>query len=708
MRHLVPTLRRFCVLAACTAAASAADNLPTIEAPDLSIENGGVLIAPHGFVARMGDRVLMGDRLRYDQDHDDMYASGDIVYIMPDIRIHADRIGLHQKAESGEAWEVEAQIENKERRYNVLASKIEFNRQGLLFRGVRGSSYGGVLGVGASRVYVALREHPAKDREGFEREVASITLQSPYLTIGGVPVFWLPALARDFTVDYPWTRFEVGHSSRLGNFVRSWIASSLPEFLGLHTVLIGRFDSYTSAGKAGGGGLVWRHPVLGKGLFEYFAFNPEIVHDNEGDGERLAKRPAHVVDTEHRFQIPGGAVSGRWVRIPDADPLVPHGSSAGLPPDERFRSDFMRDDLETRPLARRGVTGAWGTSFGNIVLDTERKHHDELLTTDRLFGAQLEIPETAIIDPVHFQGNAWVEKLRNDSTETEAVRTRTEAALNAIQWFGPIGVDASGGVRGKHYDDGIIADSEVGYEEHRYVGFTDEGLRTRFVGEFANGLTHTIMPRAGIQLITKGTGDELNAYNFGDDRETLEEDKQYGVLSLDTNISRERLLFHANVITRWALRRREREYIDENGAAQIGPSSLVDVAGAMDGSPVPTLKLFSNFSYDALRSRFTSLDFKAEWIVHPRVKLTDTMTMLLADDDHANVWQNRPGIIFNSNRYKIECEFKYRPDGDAIDGIKLEVTRHMVDGDLSISYGEVKNFDGNLTDTRTSVSFTIP
>jgi hypothetical protein len=705
MRQLVPTLRRICILAASLATVSAAESVFTsIEAPDVSVETNGLMIAPRGFVGRMGERLLMCDHLRYDPEHDDLYANGKVVYVMPVVRIHADRVGLHPKAESGEAWNLHAQVETKDRRFDITAKKGEFTREALVFRGVRGASYGGILSLGASTVRVNLREEAAEDRKGFERSVESITLYNPHIRLVGVPVFWLPAAHRDFILDYPWTRFEFGRSSRLGNFFRSWIGSSLPEFWGLHAVLIGRFDSYTSAGKGVGGMLKWKHALAGTGLFSYFGFNPEHVHDYD-DGSLLSKRQSYVADADHRARIPGGAVSARWVHVPDADPLTPHGSTDGVPPDERFRADFMRDDLETRPFARRGATGTWGNAFGNVVLDTELKHHDELTTTDRLVGLQLEVPQTGLIGPLHAGGNSWAEQLRNDFSDTQALRVRNEASLTAVEWFGSLGLDGSVGGRGLHYDDATVAGADIEDDERRYVAFSEDGIRTRFIGEFNGGLIHTITPRLGVELISDGAGDDLSTYNFGDDRDELEEDKRYGVTSIDTNLGRDRVLFRARFVARWALRSEDREFIDSDGSTGVGDTALVDLTGSIDGHPTPTVELTGNFNYDARRDEWRRIDAGGSWVAHPRVKLRDTLTLLPVDVDRTQVWQDRVGLTLYCNRYVFDNDFTFRPDGANLDAWSIEIKRRMVDGDLALGYEQSSDADGHLYDRSTSISF---
>jgi hypothetical protein len=170
-----------------------------VEAPNFKLDQTGALVAPRGFVATIGERVLLGDALRFHKEDDDLYATGKIVLVMPGVRLHASRIGLHPRAETGEAWDVEAFVDHAGRRITITAEKVTISRLELRFDGVRAiAGHGGLAGLNSSSARVYLREKPATDRQGFERQVEGIELVSSTVRVADVPVFWIPYLYRDF------------------------------------------------------------------------------------------------------------------------------------------------------------------------------------------------------------------------------------------------------------------------------------------------------------------------------------------------------------------------------------------------------------------------------------------------------------------------------------------------------------------------------
>ena len=701
------------VLSACLGGLSAAET-PRIEAPDLTFDVAdGCLVARRGFVASLGDRLLLGDALRYDQRGDSLYARGRVVYVMPGVRLHADRLGLRPQAESGEAWEVEAIVERDGRRLVITAGHVRFDRRQLEFSDVHvDGGHGGIIGLGAGTVRIVLREHPVPDRDGIARQAEGIALVSPVVSVVGLPVFWLPYLYRDFILDYPWTRFRAGHDRRLGDYLRVWVGSSLTELWDWHTRLELRGDAYSQSGEGGGATAFWRRDDLGYGQAEFFGLQQEVVRGGPTDTDELETRHARLVDLEQQLHGNGPgesalALSARWLSVPDADPLVPGGSGAGLPPDERFRTDFLRDDLEHRPLARRGVTGAWTCPFGSLVLDTERRDHLALQTTDRLWGAQLAVPETQLMGQVYVGGQAWTESLEREFADTAAIRTNYDAHLGVMDWFGGLGLDADAGVRGLQYDQGRIAGLDFTEAQGRYLAYGDAGVRLRLVGTLGEGLTHTISPRLGVQLLGSGRGDPLPAYGFGDPRDLLEEDRRLLTTGFDTSLAGTRELFRASAVARWALREHDRIYLDTLGAQEVSPHALVDVTGSVAGSPIASVTMTGTGIYDAQLNAWRSLDAATTWVASRRCFLRYTSTLLPADTVHPRAWQHRPGISFLANRYRLDLDTTFQPGGDALDGWGAQLTRRMVDGEWSLFYELVRDGLGDVYDRRLGFSLSL-
>lgn len=678
---------------------------PRIEAPNLEFDTDGSVIAPRGFVAHMGDKVLIGDALRYHQKHDDLYATGKVVLVLPGVRLHAARLGLHPQAESGDAWEVEAFVEHAGRRITITAERVHIDRTMLRFDGVRGiAGYGGVMGMSASSARVYLRDQPATDREGFERQVEGIELISPTVRAAGVPVFWLPYLYRDFYFDYPWTRYEGGKTRRMGYYVRAWLGTSLPEAFGWHSRIEARGDLYSQNGEGWGVHARWRNADYGKGQVTWFEMPNEIVKGGPDDLQSIVTRRASVFDAEQQLHALGGALYARWVELPDADP--PYPPDPAEPWDERFRADYLRDDLEHRPFARRGVTATWGTSLGTLTLDTERRAHPDQPLTDRLWGVQVQVPRLQVVGPLHVGGSGWSESLENHLTDDAAVRTSFSGMAAAMRWFGPLGIDLGGGVNGLAYQDAELGGVDQD-DQMRVVPVATAGLRVRFVGEWDDDLSHVFTPRIGVELYQEGEGDDLAAWNFGDRRDRLDEDLHLFTLGFDTSIAGKRSLFRANAMARWTMRDQDRFYDDPLLGEQEADSALYDVIGSFEGSPIATLVLSGTLAYDAQREEWRSFDVGTSWVATRwlAVRYTGALIPEVATDDHE--WQHRPGMTFISNRYRFDGDVTFRPGGDAVDQWMAQLTRRMVDGDLSLTYELVRDEDGSIYDRRFGVSFSM-
>ncbi len=695
-------------------APTVAKSPPRIEAPNLEFDADGSVIAPRGFVAHMGDKILLGDALRFHQKHDDLYATGKVVLVLPGVRLHAARLGLHPQAESGDAWEVEAFVEHAGRRMVITAERVHIDRTMLSFEGVRGiAGYGGIAGMGASSARVYLRDKPAKDRDGFERQVEGIELLNPTVRASGLPVFWLPYLYRDFYYDYPWTRYEGGKTRRLGYYVSAWLGTSLPEAFGWHSRVEMRGDLYSQNGEAWGAHASWRNADYGKGEVTWFDVPHEIVKGGPDDLQSIVTRHASVFDVEQQLHAAGGALYARWVKLPDADP--PYPGDPAEPWDERFRSDYLRDDLEHRPFARRGVTATWGNSLGTLTLDTERRAHPDQLLTDRLWGVQAQVPRIHVVGPFHLGGSGWTESLENNQTNDAAVRTSFTGSLSAMRWFGPIGFDLGGGVNGLAYQDAQLGGVELANDEMRVVPVGTAGIRVRFVGEWGDKradaagdiLTHVFTPRIGIELYQEGEGDPLSAWDFGDPRDELEEDLHLFTVGFDTSIAGKRSLFRANAVARWVMRDEDRFYDDVLLGQQEADSALYDVTASFEGSPIATVRLSGFISYDAQREEWDSFDIGTSWVATRWLALRYSGTLIPEIATEKHEWQNRPGMTLISNRYRFEGDVTFRPGGDPIDQWLVQLTRRMVDGDLSLTYEVVRAEDGSIYDRRFGVSFSM-
>ena len=730
MARVSPSLRHLplvSLLAALTALPANAADLPGGLPPgDFAFEgqwgfdDQGVATVDRGFVARKGTWILTGDAARYDQRHDDLYAKGRVVLVMPGIRLHADRLGMRQKAESGDAWNVEVFLDQGDHRLVMRAERCHFDRRTLVLQGVSiDAGHGAVMCLRASSAKVYLRDQPAKNREGIAQRVEGVSLSHVRSELMGVPVLYLPYLYRDFIYNYPWTRYEVGASKRQGSYVHAWIGTAFPSVFDWTPGVDVRGDMHSGNGEAMGVRTYWSAPDRGAGEISWYRMPHEQLHDPNDDDEEIGVRGATVWDAEQRLHgsikgLGSGAVSARWVTLPDTD--IPGVTNLGPGPDERFRGDFLRDDLRFRPFARRGVTATWGAPLGALTLDTERHAQADMPTTERWWGVEAVVPDAHLLGPFYLDGSGWAEHLRKtplDSTgtghTTEATRTTFDGALGLMQWLGPVGVDASGGVRGINYNNGTIADVRQDLASERHILYGISGLRLRFEKDFGGGLLHAVTPRLGVQMLGMGHGDVLPSYGFGDARDNLEENKRYGVGSVATELTGSgRALFVGTLTTRWALRNRERTYLDPgNGEDVINRHRLVDVSAVVMGTPTASLTLTGQGTYNALLGQWGNLDLASTWKASSWLFARYGTTLLPADPNRGPTWQHRPGLTFLSNRYRYDYDWRLQPGGAAIEEWHLQLTRRMVDGELYIFGDFIRNDDGSIYDKRIGAGFSL-
>jgi hypothetical protein len=498
--------------------------------PGTRIDEDFVAVYPNGFVARQGDLVLLGDALRHDLRRNMLYAEGRVVLAVAPLRIHADRLGIDGNAQRGEAWNVQAWIDTPDGRMPIAAEHISFSRSEIVFTGLSSRRYGGVFGFNAGTLRIRLREKPAEERPEPARYVSDVSLSNVRFTAFSVPWFWMPGLYRDFTIDYPWTQMRFGSSSRLGTYAIFRIASSLPEFAGFNTRAELRTDSYSNAGFGIGGEFAWKHNTIGRGRAMWFGIDEKTtaIDDPESD---LGEHGHRVFDAEHFAPIPGGAISLRYTSLPNRDPVNP--DTGVQAPIERFRNDYLREDLNERPFARQGAAVAWGLSYGTVVVDTERRPSEDTPGTDRLVGLQAVIPSFNVIGPLHADGNGWMELIDDDVNDHRAWRLTSDGAVRSLVWIGGIGFDADAGARGILYTqrsfNGVDSDGSV----RSAAPYAAAGLRVRLEGG-GLGWRHSLTPRVGIDVAGAARGNSLIGEGFGDPRDDLNVDHRWVVTGFDT------------------------------------------------------------------------------------------------------------------------------------------------------------------------------
>ncbi len=669
----------------------------------------GVFIAPRGVVARIGERQLIADSARYDLQRGDLFVSGHVVYRQPGIRLTAARLGLHLPpghldladltAVHGDAWDVEAQVSTTTRNFFVKAERVTISNGKLVFHGVHLTlGRGGIVTFDVPTVEVTLRQPKSGEAASDPRaHVDGVTLISPTGKVVGIPVIWFPYLYRDFAHRYPWSRVRMGHTDTLGTYVRYWIGSDLPAFGGWHTGLEGRVDSQSRVGWGFGLRPYWEHEFFGKGDAQWYT-----LPDNRGNGSDGTIHPGQqstTVDAQHQANLGRGGLYGRYTAVPDSAPL---SSVPGTPPNYTFLQEYLPERLEHDPFPRQGATGTYTIPGVTTTVDTERRINPTENTTERWVGLQAQVHPLQLIGPLHLGGDTWVEGLHRIYDDTSATRVNSRGYLGAGQWFpGGFGLDADGGVKDLRYTDGIITGSEASAAS-RWAPFGDAGVKVRLAEDYGL-LTHSFVPRIGVQLIGDGQGDTLPAYNFGDGRDTFEEDERYWVAGFDTGLVGSRTLFHATVISRWAMREQDRIYLDSTGVEHLSSSQLADISGIFDGSPVEPLTLNGTISFDALSSTWTRFNTSGRWRLSPFVALKENSALVTTTDS----WSHTPGVAFYANRYRLDAATTFRPGGAPVDSWLIEVTRRMVDGDLVVGYENIAASPTNPPDQRLTIGFTL-
>ena len=671
------------------------------------LDSDGVALATRGLVARVGERQLIADAARYDLQHNDLFVTGHVIYRQPDVRISASRLGLHLppghrdatdlSGVRGDAWDIEAKITTPEHTLRIHAERMTLADNALTFHGVDiDFGHGGIIAFSAPKAVITMRQpKPGEDPNEARSHVQGIALVSPSGSVVRLPVLWFPYLYRDFSHRYPWTKVRAGHTTRKGTYGQFWIGSDLPEMGGWHTGLNARVEDNSIAGWGYGLRPYWRHDQLGRGDAEWFVMPKESVRGGDSDQTELEVRRSQAFDAGHYTNLGSGAFAGRYTRIPGGD--VP-GSS----PTYRYLQDYLPERLEHDPFPRQGAALAYGLPGVTATVDTERRLNPTQVTTERFFGLQAIVHPLALVGPVHAAGDTWVENLHRVTDETSATRLNSRVYGTMGYWFpGGLGTDADAGVKEIRYAQGAIAGVEQD-DAARRAFISNAGVKLRLEGDFGS-LKHLLVPRVGIQITGPGIGDVLPAYQFDDGRESFEEDARYYVAGFDTSLVNSRTLFHANFISRWAIREQDRAYVDDSGVTQLSPQRLKDVVGLADGRPWDPLFLTASFTYDAGPRTWTQFNTSAAYRVAPFLTLNEVSTLIPA----TNEWSNTPGFAVYANRYRYDASTTFRPGGAAVDSWLIEVTRRMVDGDLFIGFQFIRDEFGLVADRRVSVGFTL-
>lgn len=707
-------LRRGAVIGGLLASLALSASEPTadlpawhLHAPAVRLEDG-VILARRGFVLRTGDGwTLLGDAVRWDLTAGAVFATGRVALSIPagvhdgrrtpGLRLEAAHVGLRRgpsggdtRITAGDAWDVRITLDLGDRQPRLRCRRARFTPTGIVLEGVTGDGgHGGVLGIAAGSLVIGLRTRPAADRAGFERHVADLTAWHLRPSLAGIPVLYTPVMYRDYRLDYPWTRYRVGTSQRLGPFLRGWIDISPPPLGDLVLTARPRLDHYREAGTAAGGRVRYRHDALGEGQALYYAFDRETVLRTPDTP--LGTRHARVLDLAHRLDWRGGAAYARSVDLPPADP--------GSPYDERFRADFLAADLDHRPLARRGASLAHSWPGLAVVVDTDRSVRVRDDATDRIAGAQVLVPTMSLFGPVSVAGETWGERLERDARDAAADRLRYRARFGVDHAFASgLGLGAGIGIEGLAYADGTV-DALPRRDAQRAVVRADATLRYRLRAHYGS-LSHRITPVVGLVWAGSGHGDRLPAYPF-DAGDTLVEDERTLRLGLTSVLSRGGPGFRVAIDSRWHLRPRDRV----PGHDRDDPTAyLRSVAIDASGSPIASVDCDARGTWDGIERRWASFDAGASWVPHQRAEINARATWI--DDADDRRWQWRPGLRLHGNRYRLELDTVFERE-DRFRSAAIGVVRRMVDGELRFGYRLERDAAGDRLDQSFVVAFSF-
>lgn len=672
-----------------------------LDAPAASVLDG-VVSTNQGFVLQGRNRLLMGNAMRWNQATSDIYATGEILLTSPGLRLEAEELGANSELETGRFSNATLTLVAGNRRLRLTVGEGTFTPDRFELHDVYlDSGYGGLAAIRAERMVIARYREPREWRDGAARNLKYIIAYGVRMYIADTFVMGSPYLIRDFRQDYPWTRYEFGLSSRQGAWIRGWIGGDIPA--GDYRVkLRGHYANYARAGEIFGGRVMATHDRFGRTEVSAHLMPSEEVR-RSNDGGVLVERRASTVDAEHQVAIPGGGIYARYVRLPEPDP--------GQPMDERFRNDYLEDDLDHRPLARRGVAAAFSLAPFSIAIDSDHSASDDLEEFDRELGVQIRIPGFLTIGSVHAQGGAMLEKLRSDAQDTNVDRFSWDTQLRS-EWWGDVGIGTLWelGWEGLGYYNPTQADADL-EDISAGVPVARFEARTNWQATFENGITHSMIWGLGYEWrgTRRGTG-VFPDLGFGDSLADLDSDRRSLTLDLDTTVSGPFASFSASIETRWALRDQDRFYTDDNGDRQRGQNRLQSVEVSASGSPFPTLVLDADIAWDGLRDRYETADAGAAWIVHPRLTLRGGANWIEADsidDDPDGTWTGDIGGSIYANRYRLDVDVELLEAFGRPTKLAIGLQRQMVDGGIGLVYEVTRDTDTNEIEHNVSFAFTV-
>lgn len=669
-----------------------------------------------------GEVEILAGGMRWDRKNNMVFLSGRIAVLNAQYQLYASQLGYNLGTQSGEAWDVRLHVINQGRRKRLHCDYMRFTPDAITFKGIRSDNgHGSLLGLNAGEIHIRRAAKPHPHRSGITAKIDDITIKHPRLKTGGVPILWLPVLYRDYRLDYPWTKFEIGHEQQRGAWVRARVGIDLPRLGDLSSSIRLRNDHYELAGQGYGVESFWSSPRLGRGAFYWFKMEPEkllgntrggfpdfadLDFDNLYDsmsGDVLNRRDAEAWEFAHKSSIPGGALYLRWSALPQ--------SISGAFNEDRFRADYLELQMQQEPLARRGLGLAWAYQALELNYDNALQPYNDSVLADRRHSLQLSLPTHQILGALHGDASVQLEQfyLRDAALSgeplTETWRISSQAGLRASRWLSAWGYDSRLGLEALRYENTTLQDISID-DSNALMWTVDLGVKTRLQATFANELQHRFIPRIGLEYRSEDHGDDFSGIDVGDERHVLEADQQNLVLGLDNTLQHRERFFRMRNMLRFGLRDDDRLF-DDNGNSRRGPDALVEIENTISGRPLASLSINAELTYNGLRRDWDTLDLHTEWTVDPAVQLGWRSVLIPAGISNDEYWQHESQLRLHTNRYQLDLTAIHREHGDAIDGYRAVISRTMIDGTLGIILDMQRDDNGDLVDRSISLSFAL-
>jgi hypothetical protein len=672
--------------------------------------------ARRGIVLRSGPRTLLADAAQWSKNSRQLYATGRIRLLIGDMsaagvvdknatRVHlaADRIGLDQTLSLGEAWEVHCTLLTTFGNLRLQAAHIAMTPEKWVFSDVKvDQGLGAVAEFSCERVELHLRDETAEDRSGIERTLSGVTFHDAVMRAAGIPIMYFPWAHRDYTIDYPWTRYRTGVNSRNGWYLRSEIGTDLPEVAGFHSTVRGRYDLNSRNGEAVGvSGVVHHRPSGGRGDAIWY-YMPEEQVRNTGNGPIIDERSSTFVQAEYQQPLAGlGAVTGFWATVPD-------GVDGGAP-DGRFRADFNDTWLENHPFARRGIQTALAFPFVSLTATTQanpNKHSEETEIPGRVTMA---VPHVSLLGPVYAFGDVFLDQVQRDEDDLaqEATRLGGQFGGGIGGWLPMgLGLDLRSGVSLRSHHKGEINGVATNTPSQN-VPFVSAQSRLRFVHE-SETLTGRVLPQVGFTWLGSEDVDDI-AFDFNDGFDELAADRQFISTAVNGSLDwrNKPQLFTGRIAAQWGIRDQDRRYTDDDDVEQIGPSPLISVRLEASGQITSRFRLSGTGVYDGRRREWRNYDFSAGIVLIPNHWSITSKTTWLTDDTEDGQWQFQPGTIITGDRYGFQGEVWWNANDNTPERVELALTRRMVDGRLAVTYDLQRDGSGNLNGQTIGLDFVL-